>query len=164
MFNIILGFIFALLPVGENHPLHVSVTEINYDEKDKALEIMSRVFMDDLETSLKSRFNQPDLDILNPKNLTIDQMMAEYVKEHLAITLDKKPLQLNYLGHEQEGEAFIFFVEVSKVKKWKNISVANTFLMEAFEDQSNLVHVTSQGSVKSLRLNKKNPHGDLFFP
>ena len=31
------------------HPIHVSVTEIEYDEKDRALEIMMRVFVDDLE-------------------------------------------------------------------------------------------------------------------
>jgi len=31
------------------HPMHVSVTEIEMDEKEKRLEIMMRVFVDDLE-------------------------------------------------------------------------------------------------------------------
>ena len=37
------------------HPLHVSVTEIEMDDKDKRLEIMMRVFMDDLEVTLRRK-------------------------------------------------------------------------------------------------------------
>jgi hypothetical protein len=46
------------------HPLHISVTDIEYDEKAKSLEIMSRIFMDDLELTMRNRLNQPDLDIM----------------------------------------------------------------------------------------------------
>ena len=49
------------------HPMHVSVTEIEFDEKDKRLEIMMRVFIDDLEVSLRNRLNKPELDLLSPK-------------------------------------------------------------------------------------------------
>ena len=41
------------------HPLHVSVTEIEMDQKDKRLEIMMRVFMDDLEVTLREKYQKP---------------------------------------------------------------------------------------------------------
>src|SRR5690349_24997166 len=86
------------------HPLHVSVTEIEFDEKDKALEIMMRVFIDDTELTMSNRYKQPGMDILNPGGgLTVDQMMTEYMKEHFAITLDNKPQVVQYLGHEKDG-------------------------------------------------------------
>jgi hypothetical protein len=37
------------------HPIHLSVSEINYSEKDKALQITSRIFLDDLELSIQNQ-------------------------------------------------------------------------------------------------------------
>ena len=146
------------------HPLHVSVTEIEFDEKDKALEIMMRVFADDLEKTLRASLHQPDLDILHPKNgKTLDQMTEEYITGHFKLSLDGKPQKIHYLGHEEDGEALIFYIEVSNVKKWKTIEITNDIIMEMFEDQSNLVHVTVRGTVRSLRLTKETPRNTLTF-
>lgn len=159
----ILSFVNSVVFALMLHPLHVSVTEIEYDEKDKALEIMMRVFIDDLELTMRNRLNKPELDITEPKDVTLDQIMTPYLEEHLKIALDKKAQKIKYLGHEKEGEAFIFFIEVSNVKKWKAIQVMNNIIMETHEDQSNLVHVTVRGKVKSLRLTKSNPTDVLTF-
>ncbi len=148
---------------GFRHPLHVSVTEIFYDEKDKALEIMMRVFMDDLELALRHRFNNPTLDVLNPSGPTLDEMMKGYVAEHFKVSLDNKSQKVRYLGHEQDGEAFVFFVEIANVKSWKKIGIVNAILTDLYDDQSNLVHVTSSGKVRSLRLTKSDPEGELTF-
>ena len=145
------------------HPLHVSVTEIEMDHKDKRLEIMMRVFMDDLEVTLREKYKTPDLDVLNPKGRTLDQMMDEYLKQHFKIALDNNAQAMKYLGHEQEGEAFIFYIEVDKVKKWKTIQIQNDIIMEIYDDQSNLVHVTSNETVRSLRLTTKRSVDQLTF-
>ena len=47
-------FFYIRLMVSFVHPIHVSVTEIEMDEKDKRLEIMMRVFTDDLELTLRA--------------------------------------------------------------------------------------------------------------
>ena len=153
----------CLLSLVSFHPLHVTVTEIEFDEKEKRLEIMMRVFADDLETTFRKQFNQPELDIIHPKDITVDQMMTEYLKNHLKISLEGKPQNVKYLGHEMEGEAFIFYIEVSNVKKLKTISVLNDILMEIHNDQSNLVHVTVRGTVRSLRLTVEKSSDKLTF-
>ncbi|HTG56805.1 MAG TPA: DUF6702 family protein [Niabella sp.] len=163
MVTSILSFVQSITFVLMLHPLHVSVTEIEYDEKDKALEIMMRVFIDDLELTMRNRLNQPELDITEPKGITLDQMMTPYLAEHFKVMLDNKAQKIKYLGHEKEGEAFIFFIEVENVKKWKAIQVMNNIIMETHEDQSNLVHVTVRGKVKSLRLTKSTPADVLTF-
>lgn len=145
------------------HPVHVSVTEVNYDEKDRALEVTSRVFVDDLEIAMRKRLNQPDLDILNPKGQTLDDMMRAYLTSQMIISLDGRRQQLNYLGHEREGDAFVFYIEVPKIKKWRTIAIANRVLTEIYEDQSNLVHITVRGKVKSMRLNRDNPDDAVSF-
>lgn len=145
------------------HPMHLSVTEIEMDDEEKRLEIMMRVFMDDLEVTLREEFKNLDLDIENPKGLSVDQMMSDYLKVHFKVVLDGKQQTTSYLGHEQEGQAFIFYIEVSKVKKWKTIQVMNDIIMETYHDQSNLVHVTVNETVKSLRLTRSAPMDKLTF-
>lgn len=146
------------------HPLHVSVTEIDMDEKDKALEITMRVFIDDVELALRKKLNQPELDVLNLKNgLTLDQLMTDYLRDHLKISLDKKIQKIKYLGHEIEDEGFIFYNEVSAIKKWQTIEVQNDIIMETHSDQSNLVHVKVKDKIKSMRLTNENPVEKLTF-
>lgn len=145
------------------HPLHVSVTEIEMDEKEKRLEIMMRVFVDDLETTLRQSLKQPELDILNPKSQTLDHMMEAYLRPRFKILLDGKVQTFKYLGHEQENEAFIFYIEVDKVRKWKTIQVQNDIITEVFDDQSNLVHVNWGDTVRSLRLTRNHPVDKLSF-
>jgi hypothetical protein len=144
--------------------MHVSVTEIDFDEKDKELEITSRIFIDDLEKTLQNQLKQPELDLLNPKNgLTVDQMASQYFSAHFRISLDGKLQKTEYLGHERDGEALIFYVLVSKVKKWKTIQIFNDIITATFDDQSNLVHVTVHEKVKSLRLTRDTPTDKLTF-
>lgn len=158
------GFLHTLAICLYLHPIHVSVTEIEFDEKDKALEIMMRVFIDDLELSLQNSLRQPELDILNPKNsVTTDALVKEYLNKHFKITLDGKLQKTNYLGHERESEAFIFYIEVTNVKKWETIYIQNDIMIATHDDQSNLVHVYVQDNVKSLRLTKNTPTDKLTF-
>lgn len=146
------------------HPIHVSVTEIDYDEKDQALEIMMRVFIDDLELSLRNKLSQPELDILNPrKGQGVDILVSKYLEDHFRISLDGITQKAAYLGHERESEAFVFYVEVKNVKKWKTISIFNDIIMATHNDQSNLVHVYVKDQVKSLRLTRNTPSDKLTF-
>ena len=80
-----------------------------------------------------------------------------------SILLDGKTQLIKYLGHERDHEAFIFYIEVEKVKKWKAIQVQNTIITEAYDDQSNLVHVTRGETVRSLRLTRSKPVDIINF-
>lgn len=146
------------------HPIHVSVTEIEYDEKDRALEIMMRVFVDDLELTLRESFSDPALDVLDPaNNKRVDELVAKYLADHFKITLDNKPQQAHYLGREREGEAFIFYVEVRNVSKWNTITVRNEVIMGTYDDQSNIIHVYVNDQVRSARLTPRSPAEQLSF-
>src|SRR5689334_10017615 len=103
--NFLISILTAALLILNVHPLHVSVTEIEMDDKDKQLEIMMRVFVDDVELTMRKKLNQPDLDIMNLKGgLTIDQLMTDYLNNHFKISLDGRPQKIKYLGHEVDGE------------------------------------------------------------
>jgi uncharacterized membrane protein len=146
------------------HPIHISVSEINYSEKDKALQITTRIYIDDLELSVRAQRNEPELDLIEPKNgHTTEKMVNEYVAKHLSVKLDGKIQKLTFLGMEREDPALICYIEIENVKKFKTVEVRNDIIMETHDDQSNLVHVTYKGSTKSMRLVRSNPIGSVAF-
>jgi hypothetical protein len=145
------------------HPLHISVTEITFDEKEKELEIIMRVFTDDLETSIRAHKKDDAIDILSPKGTTTDQLIKEYILPHFSVILDGKIQSMSYLGHELDGQAILCYIQVPNVKKWKTIEVRNDVIMETYDDQSNLINVTVRGEVRSLRLMKDKPSGKITF-
>jgi hypothetical protein len=140
------------------HPIHVSVSEINYSEKDKALQITSRIFIDDLELAVREQRKEPELDITAPKGtLTTNQLVIDYMKEHFKVKVDGRPAKLNFLAVETEDIAFICYIEIENVKKVKALEILNDVITEVHEDQSNLVHVTYKGPIKSARLMRDKP-------
>jgi hypothetical protein len=140
------------------HPIHVSVSEINYSEKDKALQITSRFFVDDLELGIRGKLKESELDILEPKNgKTTDQLVNDYLQDHLKIKLGGKMQKVKLLGHEIEEVAILCYLEIENVKKFKAIEVFNDVITEIHNDQSNLVHVTYKGPIKSARLMRDKP-------
>ncbi|MBL7843991.1 MAG: hypothetical protein KF846_06185 [Cyclobacteriaceae bacterium] len=159
---ILFAFLFSFWAPA--HPIHISVTEIEFDEKEKELEIMMRIFADDLETSIRVDRNEPELNLLHPTNgQTTDQLAKAYILKRLSVSLDGKPQKLNYLGSELDGDALIFYIQVTQVKSWRSITIMNSVILETYDDQSNLIHVTMKEKTKSLRLMRNNSSGTLTF-
>ena len=157
----ILSLLFALWAF---HPIHISVTEIEHNATNRSLEIISRIYIDDLELSVRSRTGKETLELLNPgSGVTTDQLVKEYLGEHLRIDIDGKPARINYLAHEIDDAAMICYLEIEGVKKLKRVEVMNSVIQETHADQSNLVHVTYLGTIKSLRLTKGKTSGSLEF-
>jgi hypothetical protein len=146
------------------HPIHISVTEIEFNEKANALQIISRIFIDDLETSIRARIKQPELDLMNPAgSLTTDKLVADYLNEHLVIKLNDEVQRIQFLGHEVDGFAMVCYIEIENIKPFTTIEVINTTITELYDDQSNLVHVTYKGPVKSMRLMRSKPSDQFTF-
>jgi hypothetical protein len=146
------------------HPMHVSITEISYNTQARAVQITVRLFIDDLETAVRRQTQQPELDLLAPgAGGTTDNLVATYLQERFRVKLDGKQQTWTYLGHEKEGPALIAYIEIGKARRFKSIEVMNACMHEIFDDQNNLVNVTYQETVKSLRLTADQQSGTLVF-
>lgn len=157
IFSIILAFNIL-------HPLHVSVTEIEYDANNKALEVIMRIFLDDLENSIRNDLNKPEMDITAPgPQYTTDQLIEDYLQKHFKLNVNGKELPYEYLGHEVELPVIFMYVQLSNIKEVKNITIYNDMIMETYDDQANLVHVKVNGKIKSLKLSTDKKQGSLDF-
>lgn len=158
MMSLLFGFVLWF------HPIHLSITEIDHNEKSKALQMTMRIFIDDLELSIRKKVNDPELDLLEPGNgKTTDNLVKDYLTETVKLKVDKKAVKINYLGHEIEGPAMICYVEIENIKKFTTIEVTNRVILETHDDQSNLVNVNYKDKVKSIRLTNDKPTSSVTF-
>ena len=145
------------------HPLFVSVTEINHNAQEKTLEISCKAFTDDLEKAIEKSVNVK-LDLFNVKDKTAtEKAVAEYFKKHLVLKSDGKPLQMEFIGFEREGEATWSYFQVNNIPAVKRIEITDNILYEASNDQINLLHVTVNGNRKSTKLDFPNTHVAFDF-
>lgn len=156
-----LFFLFASFsPV---HKFYVSVTEIEHNPKAESLQIISRVFTDDLENVLRKRYDDKirlGEDVETPG---VEQLFARYLDQKLGVNLDGKKHELQYIGREYDNDMVVFYIEVKNVKDFRDIKVMNTVLMDLLEDQKNLVHVEFKGKTKSLILARGKEEDILKF-
>ena len=146
------------------HPLYISVTEINHNAADKNLEISCKIFADDFEKTLASVYNKKT-DLSSPKDKAeADKLVTEYIKTHLVIKLDGKPVTLEYVGYENENEAVWSYFQVPNVAKApKKIEITNSILFETYDKEINLMHVSVGGNRKSTRLNYPDKDAKFEF-
>lgn len=131
------------------HPFYVSVTEINHNAGDKTLEIASKIFTEDLEVAINKNY-KTKIDLYTEKGKPqADKLIADYLSKNLVVILDGKPVHLEMLGFEREGEATWSYLEVKNVSLPKKIEIRNAILYDHFQDQINLVHVTVKGNRRS---------------
>ena len=143
----------ALFPAV--HPFHVSVCDIKHDEKSQALQISQRIFIDDLETGLKAFHNLPMVDTYKPKDEDrLDSLIDKYLHEKIFIAVNGESVEFNYLGSELEGDARWAYLEVENISAVTEAEISNLVLVEAFDDQENIVHFKANQKLKSYRLNK----------
>ena len=146
------------------HPFHVSVCEIDYDQKTKVLQITQRVFLDDMETAIKHVTGKKKIDIKDKAFSTaLDDFFKTYFAKHLAISGNNKILKVKYLGHEIEEGAVWCYLETEKIKKIRTVEIKNELLFETFTDQSNIVHIKVAGKTKSLKLTSREKKGTFLF-
>ena len=145
------------------HKFYVSVTEIEYNEKAESLQIISRVFIDDMEDLLQTRYDSK-IRLGNSNETTeASTSIKKYLKQKIEIQIDGKTMEVDYIGKEYEDDMLLLYLEVSNVSSFKKIEIKNAILTDMFSEQKNLVHVNYKGSTKSLILNKAKQEDVLNF-
>ncbi len=156
-------FVFTIMSFSAAHKFYVSVTEIEYNEKAESLQIISRVFIDDMEDLLQTRYDKNIRLGKNNESTSVPKYLNKYLNEKIEVKIDGKLTEIKYLGKEYEDDMLLLYLEVPKVSYFKKIEIKNAILTDMFSEQKNLVHVNYKGSTKSLILNKAKQEDVLNF-
>ena len=145
------------------HPLHLATVEIAHNTADKTLEITCKTFWDDFE-SILSKVNKSKVDLVSGKDTVgNNKKILEYIKSHLQITIDGKPVQMSFVGYEKEDVVIYSYLQVDNISSVKKISIVNTLMHDMFDDQVSIMHVIVNGNRKSTKLDYPASAANLEF-
>lgn len=160
------GLLLLLLPLlafTVAHKFYVSVTNVGYSEKDNALQITSRVFIDDLDELLKERYDiEANLSTADESELA-DQYLEKYLRTKFVVEINEEISPYVLIGRKYDNDVCIFYLEIVSVDlpSVKSIQIQNELLTDLFDEQQNVVHFKINGKKKSYVLIKSDTKGML---
>ena len=145
------------------HKFYASVTNICYSEKDLALQITSRIFIDDFEQVLLERYGIEAHLATDSETALADEYLEKYLKTKFLMFVDGEQRQYKVLGKKYDNDIMICYLEIPEIhiEKIKSIAVQNELLTDLFDEQQNVVHLKIKGKKKSFVLIKENNKGML---
>lgn len=165
--NLIRLIIFSLLILGVSsfgmHKYYVGVTDINHNAEAKMLEIVIKLFTDDLENALIEAGEKKFF--LGEKNELphADDAIIAYLLNNFEIEVNGKPAQWKYEGKDASTEMVWSFLSVKDIKKVKSIAIKNTCLTDILPQQTNMVHLFANGEKTSKNLNNNRIEHNFRF-
>ena len=166
MKNLILSlcclFIFSSFS-SEDHETYLSVTEIEYREDSKSVQVISRVFIDDMEDVLTKRFGK-DVSLAYKKDLSANKdLLQKYYSKKLTIKVKNQDIPLKLLGSKFDADQIVLFLEGKEVHDFKKVQVENLVLTDMFDSQKNIVHVIKGEAIESMLLVKDRGQNTVNF-
>ncbi len=161
----ILVLMLPLLAFTSAHKYYVSVTHVNYSAKDDALQMTTRVFIDDLEAVILARYGQTVVLDPNTEPAKANGLLQKYLKSKFAVSLNGTAVTYDYIGKKYDGDVLVFYMEVPKIKlpNLTSIEIQNELLTDVFEEQQNIVHFKVNDHKKSMVLVKEDAKGMLML-
>jgi len=150
--------------VGFLHPFFVSMTDMNYNAKDKELEVSVRIFTDDLENSIRKYHPGIKVDVIHPANQQqMNQFVNEYIQKHLQLNINGSPVQMAFAGYEQQSESIWSYFEVKNVGTIKKLDVTNNILHDYNTNQINMLHVMVGSNEQNYKLDYPDKSTSFSF-
>ena len=139
------------------HPVHVSLLNVDLDQKTGKIEIVFKFYSDDFERIIFNKY-AIDLDITDKVDPgeKIDAI-NKYIDESFELSINGMKIdKWEYTGNQiNEGAIWLYYTNLWPGEMQK-ISITNGVMMDLFEDQTNLVIVNCFDQQNGYRLNNKN--------
>jgi hypothetical protein len=158
MWIAILGLATTLPKVVEEHPVHLSVTEVFAEDAQSEIDFTVTFFMDDFGIAAGY---QEKADAINSGKMTVDDLILDYLQKHLTVKANGKILQYSIKEKESNFPSVTCYLAFKKLpKELSTLEIENTLLLELFDDQKNMVNIRIPGKKQgSMILNHQKKSG-----
>lgn len=144
----------CLLPVDFfGHPVHVSVTTIEFIPEKKGFVIGIKIFYDDLQTEVFNRYKERLTFDTDEKNG--NRICDQYIRDVIGLSINGKPVmqKMKYVRSEMNQEALWIYYILPFRDKVEEMKITNSILHTLYPDQKNLLIVKSGDFEKGFTLN-----------
>ena len=147
------------------HKVHVSVSQLEYNQKAQSVEIVLRVYADDLENALSQHAKRQVK--LDPTTANKDKRVVETVMAYLRDNFQLKDkagraVRLNWVGMEWQTDMYWLYVEgkmpavPANSNALEGAQLKNKVFNELFDDQVNIVNAKIQHKQFGLMFESKD--------
>ncbi len=151
-----LFFAFLIFPVllssDIKHEYYVSVTKIEYSEKDKSLQIITQIFIDDFEKLLRQRYDETITLTEEDESTMVNTYMKRYLADKLNVKVNGTAASFKFIGKEYKDGITYCYLEIEDVLNINSIKVTNQTLFDVFPEQQNIVRLKLKNKNKSFLL------------
>jgi len=145
------------------HKEYFSLTKIDFNEKDQALQITMRIFTNDIDLALSKQFEKA-IELGTTKEIAnADKLLEIYLNQKFSVKLNKQMARYTYIGKEFEKDVMYVYLEITDIKEVNEIEIQAAMLIETFAEQENIVKLNINEQRKSLILTQQNDKGLLKF-
>ena len=128
---IIFYFLFSI------HPIYISVVEIN--SKENNLEIVFKIFRDDLEDGIKNNLGK-NVSIDTQSKLELNnKIIQEYLNTVISIKVNDEKKELLFSDFFLENERIKINAKISNSSLIDTIEIYNEILIDVYSNQKNVI-------------------------
>src|SRR5690554_2872150 len=155
---ILLLFVLASHQFASAHKFYMSITEMQYNEESSYLEIIIKLFTDDIEKALEQNADS-SIFLGTPKESPLtDDLLQDYLKKHFSIKNEQK-VTINFLGKEVDKNYTWVYLEVPNFNPEIEYEIKNSLLIDLFDTQANRINYYYKEETHSLNLHKDQLSG-----
>jgi hypothetical protein len=141
------------------HKIHVSVTYLEFNQAKQTVEIVVRVFTDDLENALSQRAKRAVK--IDPATADKDRRVGDLVMAYLRSNFELRnktgrQVALSWNGIEGQMDMFWLYFKGRMPGGLEGAQVRNKIFCELFDDQVNIVNAKHQGKQIGLMFESKD--------
>jgi len=142
------AFVSALPLSAQAHRQKTTLSQIEWNEADKALYVTHSYHMHDAETALAARgiINKPDLTSLRSR-----AKLALYTDENFLLSSGGTQIELDILGADFEARTVYVYQQVFLSEKPRALTVSAAMLRDIIPGQINHVDLHFSENVKSVK-------------
>ena len=141
------------------HPVHLSVTNIEYNQQKKKFEVSVRVFIDDFQKIINYK-NNITLNLYKSNELPdANRYINQYVYNHLQLKVNGELIpQKKYIltKRKKEDVTLWLYYDIKYSRNPRTIEVSDNLMTDLYSDQKNLLILTVAGNQYPFEFNKKN--------
>ena len=157
--KILFSFLFIILAASSlranhDHDIHLSLSEIRWNETTSSFEVSIKIFIDDFELAL-SKENITGLHIGTTKeSADANKHIINYLDRHFRISLDGKNLSGQFLGKEttEDFQDIWCYVEFPGTKNPKQCRMVNDIFFELYDDQRSIMDIRMNSTHKAYTM------------
>lgn len=160
---IIIALIIPSLMSFTLHKYYLSVTDVEYNAEAKSVQLITRIFYDDLEDVLNERYDKNFTLSDRSDQEEIDNSLKKYLTSKIKIRVNDELKKLQFVGKEYEDDYVVCYIETSGVDSITKFEIENELLIDLFPEQKNMIHTKIYKRQKSFLLTRESAKAMLNF-